>query len=217
MVYDHAQKIEDAELELKRLHQLMSDTYANTDLVRPQAKTLAHDDPRCPKQCGRFMNEHGIEGNRSCRHHCGRDHHQSVARNNELRGQEIKRHITPITNQIEAQKQIIKNEKEKATLPILRNSLITNLEAFRTLSLNDPQYRQKQIDMEKELFEQSQEIDTLETKYNLFGNIPTMKREIIRPDAIIQTTTELGAINKRPLIIGGIVGLAALFLIWRFK
>ena len=212
MVYDHAQKIKDAELEMKRLHQLMSDTYANTDLVRPRATPYAHDDPRCPKRCERWDG-----GNLSCRHHCGLNHHQSVAINNELRQAEVKKHIIPISKQIEAQQQIIKNEKEKATLPILRNSLMTNLEAFRTLSLNDPQYRQKQIDMEKELFKQSQEIDTLETKYNLFGNIPSMKREIIKPDPIIQTKTELGAINTRPLIIGGIIGLAALFLIWRFK
>ena len=63
----------------------------------------------------------------------------------------------------------------------------------------------------------TQELDTLENKYQLFGNIPSLKPEIITPDPVVQTKTELEAINKTPLIIGGIVGLAALFLIWRFK
>ncbi len=67
------------------------------------------------------------------------------------------------------------------------------------------------------MYEQSQEINTLEKKWNIYGNIPTMKREIIRPDPIIQTKTEFQSINTRPLIIGGIVGLVGLFLIWRYS
>ena len=94
---------------------------------------------------------------------------------------------------------------------------MTTSQELQQLQKDDPLFRQKKTDLSKELFEQAQELDTLEKKYQLFGNIPSLKPEIITPDPVVQTTTELGAINKTPLIIGGIVGLAALFLIWRFK
>ena len=94
---------------------------------------------------------------------------------------------------------------------------MTTSQELQQLQKDDPLYRQKKTDLSKELLEQAQELDTLEKKYQLFGNIPSLKPEIITPDPVVRTKTELGAINTRPLIIGGIVGLAALFLIWRFK
>lgn len=210
--YDHNQRIKEAEFELETLNTLMEKTFADHSLVRERAVAYSSNDPRCPKVCGRFDG-----GNRSCKHHCDQNHYLGVTRHNELRAGDIARHIAPIQRQMETHRKIIEKEKEKASLPILRNSLMTNLEAFRTLSITDPQYRQKQKNLEKELFEQSQEIDTLEKKWNIYGNIPTMKREIIRPDPIIQTKTKFQSINTRPLIIGGIVGLVGLFLIWRYS
>ncbi len=213
--YDHNLRIKESEWEIERLNTEMERIYADETLVRPHAQAYANDDPRCPKICGRFRNEHGIEGNRSCKNHCGLDHYNGVRQNNELRAGDVKRHITPLQNQIDAHKKIIKNEKEKASLPILREKLYSDLGLFRNLSITDPLYRQKKIDMEKELYEQSQEIDTLEKKWNIFANIPAHQREIITPDPIVKTLVEFEEINKRPLLIGGIIGLVGLFLIWR--
>jgi predicted nucleic acid-binding Zn-ribbon protein len=128
-----------------------------------------------------------------------------------------KQNIIPLENQkSNLNKEIIALE-EKQTLPYLRTDLMTTSQELQQLQKDDPLYRQKKTDLSKELLEQAQELDNLEKKYQLFGNIPSLKSEIITPDPVVRTKTELGAINTRPLIIGGIVGLAALFLIWRFK
>ena len=128
-----------------------------------------------------------------------------------------RKNIKPLDNNINNLKKEIEKLKEKQSLPYLRTDIMTTSQELQQLQKDDPLFRQKKTDLSKELFEQAQELDTLEKKYNLFGNIPSLKPEIITPDPVVQTTTELGAINTRPLIIGGIVGLVGLFLIWRFK
>ena len=128
-----------------------------------------------------------------------------------------KQNIQPLENNINNLNKEIEKLKEKQSLPYLRTDIMTTSQELQQLQKDDPLFRQKKTDLSKELFEQAQELDTLEKKYNLFGNIPSLKPEIITPDPVVQTTTELGAINKTPLIIGGIVGLVGLFLIWRFK
>ena len=128
-----------------------------------------------------------------------------------------KKNITPLSNQIDGDKKKIEILKEKQSMPYLRNELLSTSQQLQELEKNDPSYRQKKIDLGEELFNKAKKIDELEKKYQLFGNIPSLKPEIITPDPVVRTKTELGAINTRPLIIGGIVGLAALFLIWRFK
>jgi len=135
----------------------------------------------------------------------------------EIRDLAIRRHVTPLRNRMAQLNKEVKDLELKSTLPYLRNELLSNVSEFDTLEETDPQYRQKQIDLKKSIYKQSYEVDKLENQFNWFGNIPSMKPEIITPDPVVQTKTELSTINKTPLIIGGIVGLAALFLIWRFK
>ena len=127
------------------------------------------------------------------------------------------KNLAPLEKKITVLKKEILALQEKQSLPYLRTDLMSTSQQLQQLQKDDPLFRQKQTDLSKELFEQAQELDTLENKYNLFGNIPSLKPEIITPDPVVRTKTELGAINTRPLIIGGIVGLVALFLIWRLK
>ncbi len=140
------------------------------------------------------------------------------------------KNIKPIGNQINSlEKQIIQLE-EKQKIPLLREQLITATDEFHTLSENDPEFRQKQIQQKKSLYEKAVALDSLERKHNLFGNLPTSKREpiIITPEPI--TITNEPEIIHKPLTIGSldfdytklaiggvaIVGILAL-IIWRFK
>ena len=205
-------EIDQKKNEIKNLNDTISEIYADTNLIRPKPEPIIQGSKQCPKRCERWDG-----GNLSCRHHCGIDHFRTNDRNNELRRNEIAKHITPLVRNKEKIQQEIKNLELKSTLPYLRNELLSNVSEFETLEKTDPQFRQKQIDLKKSIFEQSAEVDKLENQFNWFGNIPTMKPKIITPDPVVRTTTELGPINTRPLLIGVIVGLAALFLIWRFK
>jgi hypothetical protein len=128
----------------------------------------------------------------------------------------MKKHYDPISRKIQAKEKEIEQLKLKSTLPYLRNELLTSITDYQELEKTDPQYRQKQIDMKKSIFEQSAKVDELETKFNWFGNIPTTQPKIITPDPIVKTTLDY-EVNKRPLLILGALGLIGLFLIWRLK
>ena len=106
--------------------------------------------------------------------------------------------------------------EEKASMPYLRDQLVSTLRNYHSLQKDDPTYRQTKIETQKSLYEQAQKIDELEKKYELYGNIPTLKPEIVTPDPIVQTTVDY-QINNRPLLILGALGLMGLFLIWRLK
>lgn len=204
--------IEQTKLKIIDVQNTIDELHADPKIIPPEQERYEQFDPRCPQECGRFGG-----GNRTCRNRCDRSYYQGLDKHNEKRGLAIKRHIIPLTNQILGYEKEIKNLELKSTLPHLRNELLSSVSQFQTLEKTDPQFRQKQIDLKKSIFEQSSEVDKLENQFNWFGNIPSMKPEIITPDPVVQTKTELGAINQTPLIIGGIVGLVGLFLIWRFK
>ena len=213
MAQTYAQQIEQKQLEIINAENTMAELYADHNIITPSPERLSQNDPRCPRECGHFDG-----GNRSCRNHCDYNYYQSTyPRQVEARKVAEKKHIQPLRNQVANKKKEIEALKEKQSLPYLRNELLSTSQELQQLQRNDPLYRQKKTDLSKELLEQAETVDTLEKKYNLFGNIPSLKPEIITPDPVVRTKTELGAINTRPLIIGGIVGLAALFLIWRFK
>ena len=202
--------IEYQKAKLKGHENALQVVLTDTNLVRPIPVMPTGD--QCPKRCERWDG-----GNLSCRHHCGTSVYQTHEREKELRQHEINRHVKPIQSEIDSTKKEIERLELKSTLPYLRNELLSSVSEFQTLEKTDPQFRQKQMDLKKSIFEQSAKVDELENQFNWFANIPSLKPEIITPEPIVRTKTELGAINTRPLIIGGIVGLAALFLIWRFK
>ena len=212
MSQTYAQQIEKLELEIIDLQNTAKEVRQDGNLIPERPVRLDPNDKRCPTQCGRFDG-----GNRSCRNHCDRNWYNAYDKNVEAFRQAEKRHIQPLHHEIETKRKQIEQLKQKQSLPYLRTDLMTTSQELQQLQKDDPLYRQKKTDLSKELLEQAQELDTLEKKYQLFGNIPSLKPEIITPDPVVRTKTELGAINTRPLIIGGIVGLAALFLIWRFK
>ena len=212
MSQTYAQQIEKLELEIIDLQNTAKEVRQDGNLIPERPVRLDPNDKRCPTQCGRFDG-----GNRSCRNHCDRNWYNAYDKNVEALRQAEKRHIQPLHHAIETKRKQIEQLKQKQSLPYLRTDLMTTSQELQQLQKDDPLYRQKKTDLSKELLEQAQELDTLEKKYQLFGNIPSLKPEIITPDPVVRTKTELGAINTRPLIIGGIVGLAALFLIWRFK
>ena len=205
-------KIEILQLQKADKENTIKELYSDPSIIPAQEERLSQNDKRCPKVCGRFDG-----GNRSCRHQCDINYYQTFDKNRELRQLRIKQHIHPVVKQKEAIEGEIKDLELKLTLPYLRNELLSSVSEFQTLEKTDPQFRQKQMDLKKSIFQQSAKVDELENKFNWFGNIPSLKPEIITPDPVVRTKTELGAINTRPLLIGGIVGLAALFLIWRFK
>jgi len=180
---------------------------------------------RCPKQCGRFDG-----GNRSCRHHCDRSWYDNHDRNIEKYRQLEAKHIRPLHDKnARLEKEIIVLQ-EKAKLPLLRQQLLTATSEYHELSPNDPEFRQKQIDQKKSLYEKSVALDALERKHNMFGNLPSVKRDpiIVTPEPI--TITHPAEIIHKPLTIGSldfdytklaiggaaIVGILAL-IIWRFK
>ena len=212
MSQTYALQIEKLELEIIDLQNTAKEVRQDGNLIPERPVRLDPNDKRCPTQCGRFDG-----GNRSCRNHCDRNWYNAYDKNVEAFRQAEKRHIQPLHHAIETKRKQIEQLKQKQSLPYLRTDLMTTSQELQQLQKDDPLYRQKKTDLSKELLEQAQELDTLEKKYQLFGNIPSLKPEIITPDPVVRTKTELGAINTRPLIIGGIVGLAALFLIWRFK
>ena len=110
----------------------------------------------------------------------------------------------------------------------MREQLITATDEFHTLSDNDPEFRQKQIQQKQSLYTKAVALDSLERKHNMFGNLPTSKREpiIITPEPItkepeiIHQPLTIGSLDfdYTKLAIGGaaIVGILAL-IIWRLK
>ncbi len=205
-------EIQEKKLKIIDLQNTINELYSDTNIIPPQRERYDQFDKRCPRECGRFDG-----GNRSCRNRCDHNWYMSYDQNVEKRNLAIKRNITPLNNSKSQLEKEIEQLELKSTLPYLRNELLSSVSQFQTLEKTDPQFRQKQTDLKKSIFEQSAKVDELENQFNWFGNIPSMKPEIITPDPIVTTTTQLGAINTRPLIIGGIVGLVGLFLIWRFK
>ena len=127
-----------------------------------------------------------------------------------------KQRIEPVHRSLQIIDAKIIDLELKSTLPYLRNELLSSISDYDQLEKTDPQYRQKQSDMKKSIYKQSQKVDELETKFNWFGNIPTNEPKIITPEPILQTTVHY-EVNKRPLLILGALGLIGLFVIWRFK
>ena len=140
------------------------------------------------------------------------------------------KNISPLYHAIDTHEKEMLILKEKNKLPLLRQQLVTAADEFHALSPNDPEFRQKQIDQQKSLYEKSVALDTLERKHNLFGNLPSVKRDpiIVTPEPI--TITHPAEIIHKPITIGSldfdytklaiagaaIVGILAL-IIWRFK
>jgi hypothetical protein len=166
-------------------------------------------DDRCPKKCDRFDG-----GNRSCRdHHCDYGDYLNVIRNakefNERRNREINQAVSSIDSEIKTTEKEILELKEKAQLPILRQQIIGN----------------------------SQELDRLEQKYNLFTERPTL--EELKPstkaaqplaDQLIQKpetqaqpiniSLAIPQTNNKNLIIAGSVGflvILIIILVMRFR
>ena len=220
-----AEIISEKELQIKDKQNTIAELYADTSIIPTQPIRLDQNDKRCPKQCGRFDG-----GNRSCRNHCDRSWYDAYDRNRELRNQAINRHINPLNSEINEIKKQIVILKEKQKIPLLREQLITATDEFHTLSDNDPEFRQKQIQQKQSLYTKAVALDSLERKHNMFGNLPTSKREpiIITPEPI--TITHPAEIIHKPITIGSldfdytklaiggaaIVGILAL-IIWRLK
>ena len=222
-----AEIISEKELQIKDKENTIAELYADHSIIPHVQQQLSPHDPRCPKECGHFDG-----GNRSCRNRCDQNYYQGHARARELRQQAINRHITPLTRQITHLNNDIVILKEKQKIPLLREQLITATDEFQTLSSNDPEFRQKQIDQKTNLYERAVALDSLERKHNMFGNLPTIRTQ---PE-IIEITPEPITITKEPeiihkpltigsldfdytkLAIGGaaIVGILGL-IIWRFK
>ena len=213
-----AEIIEQKKLQIKDKQNTIAEIYADTSLIPPQQERLSSRDPRCPKECGRFNG-----GNLSCRNRCDRNYYQGYDRNQELRNQAVKTHITPISNQIKNLEKEIVVLEEKSSIPLLRQQLLTATSEFEELSRNDPEFRQKQIDQKKSLYERAVALDSLERKHNLFGNLPPVRMEpqitVITPEPIVKHSIQyqLEEIDKKPIVIGAVIGIAALILLWRFK
>ena len=220
-----AELIAKKKLEIKDKQNTKAEIYADTSLIPPQPIRLDQNDKRCPKQCGNFDG-----GNRSCRNHCDRSWYDNYDRRVELRNQATRKHLSPIDSDIiRLEKEIVVLE-EKSKIPLLRQQLFTSTSEYEKLSPNDPEFRQKQIDQKKSLYERAVALDALERKHNMFGNLPTSKREpiIVTPEPI--TITHPAEIIHKPLTIGtidfdytklaiggaAIVGILAL-IIWRIK
>jgi hypothetical protein len=204
-------QIETLQLQVADKEKTIQELYADTNLIPPEPKRPVQSSKDCPKICQRWDG-----GNLSCRHHCDMSHFQNYDKTRELRQLRIRMHITPVIKEKENLEAKIKDLELKSTLPYLRNELITSITDFQELEKTDPQYRQKQMDLKKSIYKQSERVDELETKFNWFANIPTTQPKIITPDPIVQTTLDY-EVNKRPLLILGALGLVGLFLIWRMK
>ena len=211
MLQQIQKQIETLQLQVADKEKTIKELYADTNLIPPYPKPIVQGSKDCPKRCERWDG-----GNLSCRHHCDMSHYHSYDQAKELRAVRVRQHITPVVKEKENLEAKIKDLELKSTLPYLRNELLTSITDFQELEKTDPQYRQKQIDMKKSIYQQSERVDELETKFNWFGNIPTTQPKIITPDPIVRTTIDY-EVNKRPLLILGALGLVGLFLIWRFK
>ena len=188
----YAQQIQEVELKIINLQNTKNEISLDRNLIPERPVRLDQNDKSCPKQCGIFGT-----GNRTCRNHCDMNWYNAYDRNLEKYHQATRKHLDPINRAIENHKKEIEQLKQKQTLPYLRTDLMTTSQELQQLQKDDPLYRQKKTDLSKELFEQAEKLDTLEKKYQLFGNIPSLKPEIITPDPVVRTTTELGAINTR--------------------
>jgi hypothetical protein len=214
--------------ELQKIKQQIQDNLNDRSKIEaePVRRTEAFH-PDCPRQCGSFGG-----GNRTCRNHCDRNYHQGIDRAIERRNQAIHRHNHNLeTTQKNLEKELIVLQ-EKQKLPLLREQLRTATAEYRALSPNDPEYRQKQIDQKKSLYEKAVSLDTLERKHEMFGNLPPVRpeREIIQvtPDPItvykepeiIEKSITIGTAEfdyKKLAIAGaGIFAVLAL-IIWRMK
>ena len=204
--------IESKKLQVKDLENTMSALYKD--------KTLIPDFPT-PFGQGKYAREGGAWDSR-CESAsrtaggCGALGGDYFNRQKEKRTLAEQKHIAPLKRKKEILVKEIEKLELKSTLPYLRNELISSVTEFETLEKTDLQYRQKQIDLKKSIYQQSQQVDELETKFNWFGNIPTSQPKTITPDPIVKTTLDY-EVNKRPLLILGALGLIGLFLIWRFK
>jgi chromosome segregation ATPase len=203
--------IETKKLQIADLQKTIDELYSDENIIPKQRIRLEQFDKQCPRECGHFNG-----GNLSCRNHCDRNWYLGFDRDVEKRNIAIKKHITPLENSKTRLEKEIEQLELKSTLPYLRNELLTSITDYQELEKTDPQYRQKQIDMKKSIYKQSQKVDELETKFNWFGNIPTTQPKIITPDPIVKTTIDY-EVNKKPLLILGALGLVGLFLIWRLK
>ena len=73
------------------------------------------------------------------------------------------------------------------------------------------------------MYERAKKLDTLERKHNLYGNLPPVRKEpeitVITPEPIVKHSIQyqLEEIDKKPIVIGAVIGIAALILLWRLK
>ena len=208
MLQQIQKEIENLRLQKADKEKTIQEMYADLPTIKPPLKQF---DERCPKVC---KNWNG--GNYSCRHHCGVNEYKEHREHNESREHQHKQRIEPVHRSLQIIDAKIIDLELKSTLPYLRNELLSSISDYDQLEKTDPQYRQKQSDMKKSIYKQSQKVDELETKFNWFGNIPTNEPKIITPEPILQTTVHY-EVNKRPLLILGALGLIGLFVIWRFK
>lgn len=228
---DYAKLIEERELLIADTKNTIAELYADTSVIPPQRERLSTRDPRCPKRCGTYRYSSGLE-RLECRNVCDRNWYNEYDKDVERRKYAIQQNITPLNNKIKNYEKEIAAIKEKQNIPILREQLRTATAEYRTLSPNDPEFRQKQIDQKKSLYEKAVALDTLERKHNLFGNLPPVRpeREIIEvtPDPITvykepeiiekSITTGTAEFNYKNLAIAGAGIFAVLALIiWRFK
>jgi hypothetical protein len=221
------QAIDTLSLEIEDLKKTRQEIYADKNLIPEVQDGFAQGkyriqigdrvtDTRCNTECGHFDG-----GNRTCRKHsAGNGCIQGIERNRasqiEKRNHAVQVHINPISNQIKDKENELAAIKEKSTIPILREQLLSTLRNYQSLSKTDPTYRQQKIEAEQSLYSKARKIDELEIKHKFYSNIPIIKPEIITPDPIVQTTLDY-ELNKRPLLILGALGLIGLFLIWRMK
>lgn len=204
--------------QIKSLKDEYTRTLNDEKLIPKKQEYLKQNDSRCPKQCGRFNG-----GNRSCRNHCDGNWYQSFNQNKELRNLKIKQHTQPILNRIKA----YENEKavliEKSNIPLLRNEVIALGNDLSELNPLDANYRQSKQDITPALIEKSQQLDELERKHNMFGNLPqrTQTIQYVKPEPIINTIIETKTIqepiNNRLLLLAGLAGLGVLLIAWRLS
>jgi hypothetical protein len=157
---DYAKLIDERELLIADTKNTIAELYADPQVIPVQRERLSNYDKRCPKECGRFGG-----GNRSCRNYCDRNWHIEWEKDLEKRRQAEKQHIHPLHMKIKNYETEIAAIKEKQNIPILREQLRTATAEYRTLSPNDPEFRQKQIDQKKSLYEKSITTGTAEFNY----------------------------------------------------
>jgi hypothetical protein len=204
-------EIEKLELLIKEKKNTIAELYSDTSIIPSIYERLEPNDPRCPKECGRFGGY-----NLHCRNRCDQEWYRAYDQQVELRNLAIRKHIQPLQKQITNYENQIALVKEKYNLPYLRNDLIKTTAALSKLDKDDPFYRQKKSDLSEEILIQAQKLDEQEKKHGLYGNIPSVTPELKTPEPIVQTSVNY-EVNKTPLLILGALGLVGLFLIWRLK